>query len=204
MPYAVKQIVAQELEIERLKRAAIAIGSYREAAASGSADASKNVTKEAEKKAEETFKPVAVPTVPNHLRQLEPMPIKSSVSSNFLKLFKAITFYKSLFYLFTLIVNSFFNQKAIVFFILCLLQKQLFNKHKFNFDGLFLQKFRNFFENFVPKADPNKQKSPGTSPRASKSIHRVRQVLTKYGIWYKYKEGFSNSVRRDVKMSDLL
>ena len=59
MPYAVKQIVAQELELERLKRAAKVTGVHPE-----------------NPKPTDATKSTATVTVPNHLRRIEPVPVK--------------------------------------------------------------------------------------------------------------------------------
>ncbi|XP_043280438.1 chromosome transmission fidelity protein 18 homolog [Venturia canescens] len=141
MPYAVKQIVAQELEIERVRRAEKS-GATGPNKSTGSEGTWRKITR-AKEPPEKTVNDE--PVVPNHLRQLKPKSIEPKKNG-----------------------------------------------------------YINFFEKFVPKPSNDKQKSPGTSPKGPKPIHRFRQILIQHGVWYKYKEGFSNSVRREVKMADLL
>lgn len=59
-----------------------------------------------------------------------------------------------------------------------------------------LQTYRDFFGRIVT-VNPDKQ-------RSDKESNKSRKLLTKHGVWYKYKEGFSNAVRRKVMMKDLL
>ncbi|KAF3427800.1 hypothetical protein E2986_02125 [Frieseomelitta varia] len=44
----------------------------------------------------------------------------------------------------------------------------------------------------------------GEQKKLDKESIKSRNFLTKNSVWYKYKEGFSNAVRRNVKMKDLL
>ncbi|KAK1128703.1 hypothetical protein K0M31_019855 [Melipona bicolor] len=44
----------------------------------------------------------------------------------------------------------------------------------------------------------------GEQKKLHKESIKSRNFLTKNSVWYKYKEGFSNAVRRNVKMKDLL
>ncbi|XP_011304841.1 chromosome transmission fidelity protein 18 homolog [Fopius arisanus] len=132
LSYAVKQIVAQELEVERLKRATLARG------ASSNPEGSKTP-----QGVNET--PEIIPSVnafrPNHISEMERIVTPKTT------------------------------------------------------------KFRNFFEGFKkPVVDTN----PETSPKAEKPGKKYRNLVAKYGVWYKYKEGFSNSIRRNVSLEDIL
>lgn len=42
------------------------------------------------------------------------------------------------------------------------------------------------------------------SPKSQKGYSLMQNILTKHGIWYKYKEGCNNAVRRSVFMEKLL
>lgn len=71
MPYAVKQIVIQELETTRLQRAAIASGANPTATATPATSSKESKPKPAPKLSQED------PTnVPNHLRQLNPVQLQ--------------------------------------------------------------------------------------------------------------------------------
>lgn len=80
MPYAVKQIVAQELEIERVRRAA-ANGPSKQNKSTGNQEAWRKITREKETREETTNDESALP---NHLRELKPKPVqpKQTVSTN--------------------------------------------------------------------------------------------------------------------------
>lgn len=64
------------------------------------------------------------------------------------------------------------------------------------------QKCRNFFGQIV-STNENMKTNLKLSPESEKT-KRIREIVIKYGVWYKYKEGFSNAVRRNVFMKDLL
>ncbi|XP_012153108.2 chromosome transmission fidelity protein 18 homolog [Megachile rotundata] len=57
-------------------------------------------------------------------------------------------------------------------------------------------KYKDFFGRIIT-VDQNKQKKSDNESINSHSF------LTKHGVWYKYKEGFSNAVRRTIKMKEL-
>ncbi|CAK9798019.1 Chromosome transmission fidelity protein 18 homolog [Anthophora quadrimaculata] len=46
--------------------------------------------------------------------------------------------------------------------------------------------------------------TPDKQNKSNKESTTSRDFLTKHGVWYKYKEGFSNAVRRTVIMQELL
>ncbi|XP_015122752.1 chromosome transmission fidelity protein 18 homolog [Diachasma alloeum] len=133
LSYAVKQIVAHELEVERLRRAAVAWGASSEP--EGSKDGEDEVSKPKEPI------PSASAFRPNHLSEME------------------------------MVVTP----KA--------------------------TKFRNFFEGFTK---PSVNNVVETSPKGDKPGKQYRNLIAKYGVWYKYTEGSSNSIRRNVSMEDIL
>ncbi|XP_063995530.1 chromosome transmission fidelity protein 18 homolog [Diachasmimorpha longicaudata] len=132
LSYAVKQIVAQELEMERLRRAAVTWGSSNDT----------EEFKDAEKA----------------VAQPEPIPSASAFRPNHLNEMQRIV-----------------TPKA--------------------------TKFRNFFEAFKK---PVVKSNVETSPKDEKPGKKYRNLIAKYGVWYKYKEGFSNSIRRKVSLEDIL
>ncbi|XP_076672404.1 chromosome transmission fidelity protein 18 homolog, partial [Andrena cerasifolii] len=56
--------------------------------------------------------------------------------------------------------------------------------------------YKDFFGRIIT-VNPDKQ-------RSDKQSNNLRKLRRKHGVWYKYKEGFSNAVRRKVIMKDLL
>ncbi|XP_014610820.1 PREDICTED: chromosome transmission fidelity protein 18 homolog [Polistes canadensis] len=57
-------------------------------------------------------------------------------------------------------------------------------------------------ETAVPD-DNNLKTNTIVSPK-SKEIKQIRDIINKYGVWYKYKEGLTTAVRRQVLIKDLL
>ncbi|XP_031840583.1 chromosome transmission fidelity protein 18 homolog [Nomia melanderi] len=57
--------------------------------------------------------------------------------------------------------------------------------------------YKDFFGRVIT-VDQDKQK------KSDKESNNSHNFLTKYGVCYKYKEGFSNAVRRNITMADLL
>lgn len=51
--------------------------------------------------------------------------------------------------------------------------------------------------------DNNIKTNAKLSPK-SHEIKQIRDIVKKYGFWYKYKEGLTTAVRRQVLMKDLL
>ena len=130
--YAVKQIIVQELEAERLRRAANAINGTKNPAKIN------NTTKQTESGTDAKIQNGTFKT-PNSTATENPKKLKPEV--------KEIT-------------------------------------------------YKDFFGRIVT-VNPDKQMS-------DKESNNSRNLLTKHGVWYKYKEGFSNAVRRKVIMKDLL
>ncbi|KAK0093770.1 hypothetical protein PV326_012707 [Microctonus aethiopoides] len=127
--YTTKQMVSQELEIERLKRAAVATGIGTENSINDKAKEDNKLSTVAEK----------------NLQSNRANVIASHVQ---------------------------FQDK---------------NTHDF------FQKFK-----LPPKQEEKESEKTQTTSEKTKCL------LNKYGVWYKYKEGYSNAIRRKVKMSDLL
>ena len=130
--YAVKQIIVQELEAERLRRAANAINATKNPAKNN------NTTKQTESGTDAKIQNGTVKT-PSSTATKNPKKLIPEV--------KEIT-------------------------------------------------YKDFFGRIVT-VNPDKQRSDNES-------NNSRKLLTKHGVWYKYKEGFSNAVRRKVIMKDLL
>ncbi|KAG7211889.1 hypothetical protein KM043_011100 [Ampulex compressa] len=63
--------------------------------------------------------------------------------------------------------------------------------------------YKDFFGRPIIVKEKSKDKEK-LSPGSDKSSFHMRETLTKYGVWYKYKEGFSNAVRRNVLMEELI
>ncbi|KZC08339.1 Chromosome transmission fidelity protein 18 like protein [Dufourea novaeangliae] len=57
--------------------------------------------------------------------------------------------------------------------------------------------YKDFFGRVITLTQDKQQKS-------HKEFNSSRDLLTKHGVWYKYKEGFSNAVRRNIIMEELL
>ncbi|XP_015177515.1 PREDICTED: chromosome transmission fidelity protein 18 homolog [Polistes dominula] len=57
-------------------------------------------------------------------------------------------------------------------------------------------------ETAVP--DDNNLKTYTIVSPKSKGIKQIRDIIDKYGVWYKYKEGLTTAVRRQVLIKDLL
>ncbi|XP_076171216.1 chromosome transmission fidelity protein 18 homolog isoform X2 [Ptiloglossa arizonensis] len=58
-------------------------------------------------------------------------------------------------------------------------------------------KYKDFFGREITIKQDTQQKTDNES-------NNERNLLTKHGVWYKYKEGFSNAVRRNVIMEELI
>ncbi|XP_066590270.1 chromosome transmission fidelity protein 18 homolog [Prorops nasuta] len=147
--YAIKQIIAQELEVERLRRAAEAMGLSKEITkldvGMGPTNISKTQINKTDLKDEAFKKPVE-----NHLKNIKDIPIKP---------------------------------KEIV--------------------------YKDFFGRIITSPNTKEQterakENKNTSPVANKSPNQNKNLFVKHSVWYKYKEGFSNAVRRPVLMGDLL
>ncbi|XP_032677350.1 chromosome transmission fidelity protein 18 homolog isoform X2 [Odontomachus brunneus] len=141
LAYAVQQIITQELEVERLKRASISMGL-------GEINNTENVTN--------SKNPVITEKIQD----------KSSNGST--------------------------NAKQ-------------FGKNETSLKEVV---YKDFFGNIITSENKNAQKQNKTtnriSPRSQKGYSLMQNVLTKHGIWYKYKEGCNNAVRRSVFMEKFL
>ncbi|XP_011151397.1 chromosome transmission fidelity protein 18 homolog isoform X2 [Harpegnathos saltator] len=133
LAYAVQQIIAQELEVERLKRASISMGIIDPENATNSEN-SKTVEKVTDKPS------------PKNTKQSE----------------KRATLLKEVVY-------------------------------------------KDFFGNIITTENKKQNKTINhISPRSQRGYSLMQNVLTKHGIWYKYKEGCNNAVRRSVFMEKFL
>ncbi|XP_047362161.1 chromosome transmission fidelity protein 18 homolog [Vespa velutina] len=65
-----------------------------------------------------------------------------------------------------------------------------------------ISKYKNYFGEIVPDNSSIKT-NVKLSPK-SDGIRQIRDIVKKYGVWYKYKEGLTTAVRRQVLMKDLL
>ncbi|KAK0168430.1 hypothetical protein PV327_002232 [Microctonus hyperodae] len=128
--YTTKQMVSQELEIERLKRAAIATGIRTENSINDKAKEDNRLSTVAEKNLQSNR---ANSIIANHV------PFQDRPTHDFFQKFK-----------------------------------------------------------LPPKQEKKECEKIITSSEKTKSL------LNEHGVWYKYKEGYSNAIRRKVKMSDLL
>ncbi|KAG5315342.1 CTF18 protein, partial [Pseudoatta argentina] len=141
LAYAVQQIITQELEVERLKRASILTGlgevNSENMAKSGNSEIVKN-------------------SVQN---------ISSNVVNNTKQSTKDATSLKEIVY-------------------------------------------KDFFGNIITSGNKNGQKQNKTmnriSPKSQEKYSLMKNILTKHGVWYKYKEGCNNAVRRNVSMKKFL
>ncbi|KYN42346.1 Chromosome transmission fidelity protein 18 like protein [Trachymyrmex septentrionalis] len=140
LAYAVQQIITQELEIERLKRASILTGL-------GEVN-SENMAK------------------PGNLEIVENI---QNISSNFVNNTKQS-------------IKDATSLKEIV--------------------------YKDFFGNIITSGNKNGQKQNKTmnriSPKSQEKYSLMKNILTKHGVWYKYKEGCNNAVRRNVSMKKFL
>ncbi|KYN27861.1 Chromosome transmission fidelity protein 18 like protein [Trachymyrmex cornetzi] len=140
LAYAVQQIITQELEVERLKRASILTGL-------GEVN-SENVAKPGN--------PEIVENVQN---------ISSNVVNNTKQSTKDATSLKEIVY-------------------------------------------KDFFGNIITGGSKNGQKQNKImnriSPKSQEKYSLMKNILTKHGVWYKYKEGCNNAVRRNVSMKKFL
>ncbi|KAF7417433.1 hypothetical protein HZH68_000086 [Vespula germanica] len=66
-----------------------------------------------------------------------------------------------------------------------------------------ISKYKNYFGKIVVPDDNNIKTNAKLSPK-SHEIKQIRDIVKKYGFWYKYKEGLTTAVRRQVLMKDLL
>lgn len=70
--------------------------------------------------------------------------------------------------------------------------------------------YKDFFGNIITNEHENAQMQKQDkmvnriSPKSQKRYSLMHNILTKHGIWYKYKEGCNNAVRRNVKMEKFL
>ncbi|XP_018307581.1 chromosome transmission fidelity protein 18 homolog isoform X1 [Mycetomoellerius zeteki] len=139
LAYAVQQIITQELEVERLKRASILTGLGVN---------SENMAK--------SGNPETVENVQN---------ISSNVENNTKQSRKNATSLKEIVY-------------------------------------------KDFFGNIITNENKNGQKQNKImnriSPKSQEKYSLMKNILTKHGIWYKYKEGCNNAVRRNVSMEKFL
>ncbi|XP_011706225.1 PREDICTED: chromosome transmission fidelity protein 18 homolog, partial [Wasmannia auropunctata] len=55
--------------------------------------------------------------------------------------------------------------------------------------------YKDFFGNIITSEKQNKAVNR-ISPKSQKNYSLMQNILTKHGIWYKYKEGCNNAVRR--------
>ncbi|KAM0725880.1 Chromosome transmission fidelity protein 18-like protein [Formica fusca] len=145
LAYAVQQIIAQELEVERLKRASISMGL-------GGFSLLENTTN-SEKS--ETTKNIYKDNKDNKDNK-----DKSSNLPNSAKSGKNATSLKKVVY-------------------------------------------KDFFGNIITNDNESKMANR-ISPKSQKGYSVMQNILTKHGIWYKYKEGCNNAVRRSVFMEKLL
>ncbi|XP_018394126.1 PREDICTED: chromosome transmission fidelity protein 18 homolog [Cyphomyrmex costatus] len=140
LAYAVQQIIAQELEVERLKRASILTGL-------------------GEVNSENTAKPVNLEIVENVQN------VSSDVVNNTKQSSKNATSFKEIVY-------------------------------------------KDFFGNIITSESKHVQKQNTimnrVSPKSQEKYSLMKNILTKHGIWYKYKEGCNNAVRRNVSMEKFL
>ncbi|KAL6423197.1 hypothetical protein ACFW04_010103 [Cataglyphis niger] len=138
LAYAVQQIIAQELEVERLKRASISTGlgglsSFENTTNSEKSEITKNNKDNKDK---------------------SPNPLNNAKSG-----------------------KNAISLKEVV--------------------------YKDFFGNII--TNDNENKLPNRiSPKSQKGYSVMQNILTKHGIWYKYKEGCNNAVRRSVFMEKLL
>ncbi|XP_057324055.1 chromosome transmission fidelity protein 18 homolog isoform X2 [Microplitis mediator] len=139
LSYTIKQIVAREVEIERLKRAAIASGITENSSEKKKAtEAAKDV---------EFAKPDTI-NRPNHIDRMDRIALTDDPKD---------------------------------------------------------RKFRDFFKDFkLPPKAPDPTSPQQTSPKAERIDRRIKKIVTKNGVWFKYIEGYSNAVRRTVKIKDIL
>ncbi|EFN74480.1 Chromosome transmission fidelity protein 18-like protein [Camponotus floridanus] len=145
LAYAVQQIIAQELEVERLKRASILTG------ISG-VSLLENTTNSGESENTKNNK--------NNTKNTKNNKDNSSNSLNSTKSGKNATSLKEVVY-------------------------------------------KDFFGNIITNKNENKMTNR-ISPKSQKGYSLMQNILTKHGIWYKYKEGCNNAVRRSVFMEKLL
>ncbi|XP_072767686.1 chromosome transmission fidelity protein 18 homolog [Anoplolepis gracilipes] len=139
LAYAVQQIITQELEVERLRRASILTGL-------GAVSLSENMANSGKSKTTENNK--------------DNKKDKSSNPPNGTKAGKSATSLKEVVY-------------------------------------------KDFFGNIITNENENKMTNR-ISPKSQKGYSLMQNILTKHGIWYKYKEGCNNAVRRSVFMEKLL
>ncbi|XP_011053848.1 PREDICTED: chromosome transmission fidelity protein 18 homolog [Acromyrmex echinatior] len=141
LAYAVQQIITQELEVERLKRASILTGL-------------------GEVNSENMAKPGNPEIVKNLVQN-----ISSNVVNNTKQSTKDATSLKEIVY-------------------------------------------KDFFGNIITSGNKNGQKQNKTmnriSPKSQEKYSLMKNILTKHGVWYKYKEGCNNAVRRNVSMKKFL
>ncbi|XP_074102404.1 chromosome transmission fidelity protein 18 homolog [Cotesia typhae] len=72
-------------------------------------------------------------------------------------------------------------------------------------DDLKDPKFRDFFKNFkLPPKIPDPTSPEQTSPKDERVDQRIKKIVHTNGVWFKYIEGYSNAVRRTVRMKDIL
>ncbi|XP_012539347.1 chromosome transmission fidelity protein 18 homolog [Monomorium pharaonis] len=67
--------------------------------------------------------------------------------------------------------------------------------------------YKDFFGNIITSENDNQKQNKmmnRISPKSQKKYSLMQNILTKHGIWYKYKEGCNNAVRRNVFMEKLL
>lgn len=76
---------------------------------------------------------------------------------------------------------------------------RIINLSIFNTD--YFQMYKDFFGNVITKQRENVQNR--ISPKSQRNSI-IQNILTKHGVWYKYKEGCNNAVRRKVFMEKLM
>jgi len=156
LAYAVQQIITQELEVERLKRASILTGLDEV-----------NMAKLGNPK-----------IVENSVQN-----ISSNVVNNTKQFTKDATSLKE-------IVSLFFFLLSISLYL------------------TIFQVYKDFFGNIITSGNKNGQKQNKImnriSPKSQEKYSLMKNILTKHGVWYKYKEGCNNAVRRNVSMKKFL
>ncbi|KAL0100828.1 hypothetical protein PUN28_019304 [Cardiocondyla obscurior] len=138
LAYAIQQIIAQELEVERLKRASILTGLSRVSSENMANPGKPEIIKNAQNKSN-----------PSNItkQSAKELPLKEIV-------------------------------------------------------------YKDFFGNIIKNRHENTENQDNVvnriSPKSQKMHSLMQNILTKYGCWYKYKEGCNNAVRRNVPMGKFL
>ncbi|XP_012223290.1 chromosome transmission fidelity protein 18 homolog [Linepithema humile] len=138
LAYAVQQIITQELEVERLKRASISTGLSRAS--------SENTTNSRKPETAENIQNKPSNTPNNAKQSGKKMSLKEII-------------------------------------------------------------YKDFFGNIITNENKNVSKDKMAnriSPKSQKGYSVIQNMLTKHGVWYKYKEGCNNAVRRTVLMEKFL